>query len=382
MISPFGIHQQRFGSWIVNGRNYTNKLSAVIDAVKTGHWIHWDFNDQVFGQYDWTREPSASLSDLYGDRARRLREQYAHVAVEFSGGADSWNLLYHFCRQNLPVDTVIHRYSDRLVKGAENKTSENQWAEGKFQAWPSFQRLRELNPDLKWHTWNITEQIQDYWSSANIDFSLHNNLQPGTALKTPGHTDINPAGIPDLPSSAMIYGLDKPVVEFRDGKFYLLFYDYQIILRSVLERQLLGVGMQDILFYWDPANVDMLAKQGHIIMNWFRANPDQLPLINHKPSYLAIVNRLIYPEYQLLWQSEKPTGLFSQSHERWFTDDQSLTGSAQWHQVRRNHTDLLESVLAGTEYTKYLKADPAANQQYKVLAACPSNAYYLGSLKQ
>jgi hypothetical protein len=374
-------HQLRFGSWVVNGKNYTNKLSAVIDAVKTGHWIHWNFNDQVFAKHDWTQEPAASLADLYGARARRLREQYAHIAVDFSGGADSWNLLYHFCRQNLPVDTVIHRYSDKLVKSSADTTSENQWAEGKFQAWPSFQRLRELNPDLKWHTWEITDPIQQGWATVNIDFKLHNNFHPGAILKLPGPVDHNPAGIPDLPSSAMIYGLDKPVVELRDGKFYLLFYDYQIILRSMLDRKALGIGMQDVLFYWDPENVMMLAKQGHVIMNWFRANPEKLPLINHRPSYQAIVNRLIYPEYQLMWQSERPTGLFSMSHERWFTDDQSLTGSAQWHKVRRDYTDILEATVAGTEYTKYLKEDNAGNQQYQVLAACPSNAYYLGSLK-
>jgi len=373
-------HQQRFGSWVVNGKNYANKLSAVIDAVKTGHWIHWNFNDQVFARYNWTQEPTTSLTELYGARARRLREQYTHIAVEFSGGADSWNLLYHFCRQNLPVDTVIHRYADLATQGIHNTTSQNQWAEGKFQGWPSFQRLQELNPALEWHTWDIIDPIQDFWAGANIDFSLHNNLQPGTALKTPGGANINVFNIPDLPSSAMIYGLDKPVIEFRDGKFYLLFYDYQIILRSVLERQMLGVGMQDILFYWDPDNVDMLAKQGHIIMNWFRANPGMIPLMKDKPSYLSIVNKLIYPEYQMIWQSDKPTGLFSQSHENWFINNLSLKGSKEWHKIRRNHSDLLESVVAGTEYTKYLKDDNTKHENYQVLAACPSNAYYLGSL--
>jgi hypothetical protein len=373
-------HQDRFGSWVVNGKNYANKLSAVIDAVKTGHWIHWDFNDRVFAQYNWTQEPVSSLSDLYGARARRLREQYDHIAVEFSGGADSWNLLYHFCRQNLPVDTVIHRYSDHLAKNSIDKTSENQWAEGKFQAWPSFQRLQELNPKLTWHTWDITDPIQQGWTASSINFELHNNLHSGSILKIPGAIDHNPAGIPDLPSSAMIYGLDKPVVEFRDGKFYLLFYDYQIILRSVLERQMLGVGMQDILFYWDPENVDMLAKQGHVIMNWFCANPSMIPLMKDKPSYLSIVNKLIYPEYQMIWQSDKPTGLFSQSHDSWFTNNLSLKGSKEWHKIRRDHSDLLESVVAGTEYGKYLKDDNTKHENYQVLAACPSNAYYLGSL--
>jgi hypothetical protein len=371
----------KFGTWQVSGLHYKNKLSAVIDAVKIGHWIHWDFNESIFTKYDWTKEPSRSLTDLYGDRAKKLREKYAHIAVEFSGGADSWNLLYHFCRLNLPVDTVIHRYTDTAVKEKHNLTSENVWAEGKFQAWPSFQKLKELNPNLKWHTWDIVESTQDFWSSTNIDFTVHNNLQPGAAQKTPGGANINPFGIPDLPSTAMVYGIDKPMIEFDNGNFYLVFYDTQIIFRSVIERELAGISMEDILFYWDPENIDMLAKQGHTVMNWFRQNPHMIPLISHRPSYLSIINKLVYPEYSPIWQSEKPTGgMFTLSHEKWFTHNQSMRGCNEWHKMRRNQTDFLDSIVAGTEFTKHINPDEFGDARYKALSACPSKRYYLGSL--
>ena len=123
-------HKKRFGSWRVNGKDYYNKLSAVVDAVKSGHWIHWDFNDELFAKHDWSREPLDSLDTLYGKRARALRETYQHIAIEFSGGADSWNLLYHFCRQGLSVDTLIHRYAEETVGTSTDKSSSNQWAEG------------------------------------------------------------------------------------------------------------------------------------------------------------------------------------------------------------------------------------------------------------
>ena len=58
----------------------------------------------------------------------------------------------------------------------------------------------------------------------------------------------------------------------------------------------------------------------------------------------------------------------------------SLKGSKEWHKIRRDHSDLLESVVAGTEYIKYLKDDNTKHENYQVLAACPSNSYYLGSL--
>jgi hypothetical protein len=371
-------HRNRFGAWVVNGQNYYNKLSAVVNAVKSGHWIHWDFNDTIFEKHNWSQEPSESLDTLYGNRARQLRERYDHIAVEFSGGADSWNLLYHFCRQGLHVDSVIHRYAGETVTTANDQSSTNQWAEGRFQAWPSFQKLLDINPSLTWKTWDIVDPIMQGWKSAAIDFSVHNNFHPGGILKTPDLAQHNPFGIPNLESSAMVYGVDKPIVEFQDGKFYLVFYDHQVILRSVLERQLLGVSMQDIFFYWDPDCIDMMAKQGHIIMNWFRRHPDMIKVIKDKPTYLNIINRLIYPDYQPIWQSKKPEGLFAQTHENWFINNTHLSGSKQWHNIMHNYTSILENAVNGTGYEKYIKQDHTSD--YKVLSSCPSRAYYLGDL--
>jgi len=374
------LHQKRFGAWKSNGKDYHNKLSAVIDAVKSGHWIHWDFNDDVFARHDWSREPKDSLTTFYGNRARTLRERYQHIAVEFSGGADSWNLLYHFCRQGLHVDSVIHRYAEETITTPTDKSSSNQWAEGKLQAWPSFQKLLELNPNLKWHTWNIVEPIKQAWQAANIDFSIHNNFHPGGILKTPDLAEHNPFGIPNHESYAMVYGVDKPNVEFADGKFYLVFYDHPVILRSVLERQFFGVGVQDIFFYWDPDCVDMMTKQGHVIMNWFRKHSNMIKFINDRPTYLSIINPLIYPDYHPIWQSQKPKGLFAQTHENWFINNSHITGSKRWHDIMHDYTAILEHTLIGTEYSKYLQQDHDLHETFKVLASCPSRAYYLGDL--
>lgn len=373
-------HKKRFGAWKVNGSDYHNKLSAVIAAVQTGHWIHWDFNDDVFAKHDWTREPETALGVLYAQRAKQLRQKYRHIAVEFSGGADSWNLLYHFCRQGLHVDNVIHRYADETVTSVKDKSSANHWAEGRFQAWPSFKKLQQMNPALKWSTWNIVDPIIQGWQSTTIDLRVHNNLHPGGIIKTPDQAEHNPFGIPNHESSAMIYGVDKPIVEFKDGKFYLTFYDHQVIVRSVYERHLLGVDMQDIFFYWDPDCLDMMTKQGHVIMNWFRRNRHMIPFMKDKAIYNDIIIGLIYPDYQLIWQSEKPKGLFAVTHENWFINNTDLVGSRQWHNIMHEYTSILEHNLVGTEYFKYLKKDHDSFTNYKVLASCPSRAYYLGDL--
>ena len=270
---------ERFGHWVVAGKKYSSKLQAVIDAVKIGHWIHWDFNENTFKKYDWTKEPAESLQTLYDQRARRIREKYAFVALEFSGGADSWNMLYAFCRQRLKVDLVIHKYAGSTVKGPEDLSAENHWAEGKYQAWVWFTKLKELNPDMKWVTWDIEKPIQDGWRDGPVDFLFHNNLHPGSVIKMPDRADVNPFNIPELSSTAYLFGIDKPIVEQHADGWYLTFYDNHVISRSVIERSILGLGWDDVLFYWDPDCVPLMIKQAHTVMNFFRKNPGHSELL-------------------------------------------------------------------------------------------------------
>ena len=373
----------RFGHWMVAGKKYSNKLTAVIDAVKMGHWIHWDFNESVFKKYDWTIEPTQSLQSLYDQRARQIREKYEFVALEFSGGADSWNMLYSFCRQRLKVDLVIYKSVDRAVKGREDFSSENQWAEGKYQAWPAFVKLKELNPDMKWATWEIEDAVVDGWKSNPVDFMFYNNLHPGIVIKTPDKTNVNPFGIPQLPSTAYLYGVDKPIVELRENGWYLTFYDSCILNRAVIERNILNVGWDDIMFYWDPDCVPLMIKQAHIIMNFFRANTAYKELLKTAGprawDYKNFIINLIYPDYKAEWQSKKPVGTFSFTSDDFFINQLENSSTRLWHETLNQYSNLLTDITINTPFSKYIHNDKGA-AKYNVLADCPSYHYYLGPI--
>jgi hypothetical protein len=380
------MHQNyKHGYYSVGDRRYLNKLQAVRDAVSIGHWIHWNFHDEEFGQYTWNLEPEYNLDYYYSKRAQRIRETYNHVAVEFSGGADSWNLLYYFCKNNYPVDTVIHRYASEIVAGKYNLAPENQWAEGKYQAWPSFQYLKELDPKLKWVTREIVKPIVDGWTNASIDFEKQNNLHAGSLLKIHSTKSLQELGMPALPSTAVVYGVDKPIIELIDNKFYLVFYDFPLINRAVYDNQLLGSDyVSDVLFYWSADSIDLLAKQAHLIVNYFKNNTDQLYLLDktqaqkNKTQYLNVINQIIYPEFKPIWQTQKPTGLFEMSHESWFTQNQSIPGSTKWHETMNNFSNILHHTVKGTGFEKFVHCD--VNSRYSILAACPSKKYYIGDL--
>ena len=366
----------RYGHWVVAGKKYSNKLRAATDAACSGHWIHWDFNEGEFSLWDWSQEPSETLRELYDRRARYLRNKFQHLALEFSGGADSWNMLYSFCRQGLHVDTIIHKFAEKTISDRNDLSSENQWAEGVFQAWPSFQALLELNPRMKWNTWNVEDNIIDSWQGNTVDLFFHNNLHPGAIIKTPDQSNINPFAIPEVPTTGYLLGIDKPNVLIKDNGWYMYFPDGPVINRSVMERSILDIGWTDVLWYWDAECIPLMIKQGHVIRNYFRNNPNKLPLLAHRPSYLAIVNQLIYPEYQPMWQSKKAQGLFAVTSEDWFINQYEHLSTQKWHQNLDQYSNYVESITSNTDLKNYTNKDVAAD--YTILSDCWSKYYYLG----
>ena len=97
---------KKLGFYTIGTSVFESKIQACILANKVlkemNQSIHplrllqWNFNDEVFEAYDWTKEPEKTLDQLYDARARDIREKYDHVIVSYSGGADSHNMLMAF----------------------------------------------------------------------------------------------------------------------------------------------------------------------------------------------------------------------------------------------------------------------------------------------
>jgi hypothetical protein len=369
----------RFGYWEVSGKKYTNKLQAMMAAVAQGHWIHWNFNEDTFDRYDWTQEPTQSLQYLYDARARSIREKYSFVALEYSGGSDSWNVLNSFCRQGLKVDLVIHKVIESQVGDQSDQSAQNIWAEGKFQAWRSFLQFQQLVPDMKWVTWDIEKSVVDSWKQGPRDILSTNVLDP---MKVTSGLDINPFGIPDLPSTAYIIGIDKPMVELYHDGWYMVFYDDLSTSKFTIERMLLGVWWHDLFFYWDPDCVPLLIKQAHTVMNFFRKFPGHENLVrslgSRNQQHKNLITSLIYPEYKEVWQTKKVTGMISLDRDAWFQDQHREDRAAgNWYQTVKNYSDSVRSLVHNTPFEKYAHPDPY-DSQFTVLASCPSRRYYLG----
>lgn len=379
--SKMNINESPFGHWVVAGKKYYNKLQAVVDSVPKGWWPHFYFHEDKFSKFDWTTEPVETLTDLYKKRALSLRQKFDHITIEFSGGADSWTALYSFLRQGLHVDVVSHSYMDAIDLDKSNKSSINQNAEAKHQAWPWFKKFQELDPAMEWRLTSVTDMIIDGWAGGPQDPFHHNMFNIGLFYKIgPILEYLNK--IPQDKKSAIIYGLDKPNIFFEDNNFYLYFPETPIIHRQVIERYNLGIPATDILFYWDHECTELLIKQGHLIMNWFKQHPNMIPLISNRhyrnsDLYHEIVNAIIYPDFQVDWQSEKSTGMYKMTHELWFHDNsEGALHNKNWRSTMQKLSDTVNDVVIDTPFESFIKKE----DNYSILATCWSKMYKLGSL--
>ena len=380
-MSTTNNNDSAFGHWIVAGKRYYNKLKAVVDAVPNGWWPHFYFHEDKFAKYDWTVEPRESLAELYKKRAKLIRQRFDHITVEFSGGADSWTALYSFLRQGLHVDVVSHRYVEAVDLGSGNRSVINQAAEAKYQAWPWFKKFQELDPAMEWQITYITDQVIDGWSSGVQDPFHYNVFNVGLMYKVGPAVEYLNKVQPDK-KSAIVYGLDKPNLFFENNNFYLYFPETPIMHRAVIERHNLGLPITDVLFYWDHECTELLIKQAHLIMNWFKQHPHMINLISNRSYrntdlYYQIINPIIYPDFQEDWQSEKAQGVHKMTHEDWFhTGSAGALGKKNWNSSMKLMSDTVNDTLVNTPFEAFIKKEDG----YSILAANWSKMYRLGSL--
>ena len=97
------------GLWRVRNRGFQNKRECLAYATSVRasfHEISYHFYDDVYRSLDWSREPETTLDELYKTRALQIRDKYKYVALAFSGGSDSTNILDTFLKNNIQLDEV------------------------------------------------------------------------------------------------------------------------------------------------------------------------------------------------------------------------------------------------------------------------------------
>ena len=250
------------------------------------------YNDDFFSQYNWTIEPSESLDELYGKRALELRKQYDYIALHYSGGHDSTNMLRAFLDNNIYPDEIFVYYS-------RYDTVSNQYLELKDYTWKKVKDIEKQYPQIKVRKLDYSDIIFE-WS--NIIKRQNLNLEP-VYLLCPRlsvnrlvldvlyeYIDDWKNILKDKKTLCTLQGFDIPrfTYKFKEQQLVHNFTDQDVLGCMTPMRQITNKKNRDILelFYWAPTDTcaKIMIKQCHLAKKFFlkETNGKLLNLLNIK----------------------------------------------------------------------------------------------------
>lgn len=308
-------YPDKLGCYRVGDLKFYSKLQAIEMHTKTGIHPHWDFNEAVFDSYDWTVEPTESLTEIYRARAQQLRDQYDYIVLMYSGGADSHNVLKTFVNNDIKLDELASMMNHRATG------DKNSWMNTEIfnVAIPTVEYLKENYPWLKHRVIDNTELVINHFTSTQNKFDwiyeMNMLFNPGSAcresigLKIKEWADIINSG----KKLCILSAIDKPRVAQVNGRFCVKFLDMIDLIPTV--KGMAGeLPYADELFYWTPDMPEVVIKQAHMIKNYLNRNPvSQLPFVSKNKSDLAFrevdsekywlsnhgLHTLIYPDWDI-----------------------------------------------------------------------------------
>ena len=330
MINP------EFGYYICDGVRFQKKIEALVYSNVRNRPVEWYFQDHIYSKHPWHIEPEQSLDELYNKRARELREKYDYLILCFSGGADSYNVLESFIRQNIHLDEIVTMHTSYSVKvhanlNVNDTSNDNLPAEHVLNAIPRLKYASEKLPKTKItiidDTNNLFQNLQGY---ENEDWIFKRNDHLGAFAPN----RFNFFEVKDLrlkfdkyKSVAIIYGRDKPKIKFRGNEIFTTFSDVALNTIKVTTHNIDYNNITSEYFYWNTSCLPMMTKQAHVVKRWLENNPALLTywrdasVPKNRSIQESLLREVIYTTWNKNWfQVEKNIKQWSNG-EDWFTRD-------------------------------------------------------------
>jgi len=344
-----GIEQNtKLGYYQLGDEKIYNKVQALITATKTNRFPEWNFNRPIFDAMAWEQEPETDLRELYRQRAQQLRERYDWIRVEASGGGDSTTAIYSFLRNGIHIDEIVFRYPKQGEKGVSsdpfNTKPQNTLSEYDFAARPLLNWVQTHFPRVRITIHDYSEFILDSatdetWVFRGKDYFQLAHVCKHDAVAMKEHREFADTG----KKICVLYGIDKPKMCIKDGKWYVYFMDLQANHSNTVYDY---NNITNEYFYWTPDFPEIVQKQAHIIRTWFSlpANKHLQYLVRwpnysiaHRSAYEQVVKPLIYPDYDpATFQTSKPTNSFYNEMDYWFYHNFQNTAAFRIQEAGQN----------------------------------------------
>lgn len=264
------IDTSQWGVYSVANRYFTSKLEAIQYQRTVKQPLTWNYQEQAFAKWDWTKEPTDSLWELYSRRAHALRQQYDYICLLYSGGADSENVLSAFERNGIMVDEIRIGYAGDCTKATSTKVWSN--LELYHVAIPRARALQKKWPKLTITVIDMNELMLkslDNYTDDNLHFK-HNMSwsiwQRQRFGATAEHRNTWSHNMRTAKQVAILWGKDKTFVNNVNGRYAVQFVDRHLN-GSLVD---LPDNARHEYFYWSPDAAEILIKQGHVIKNFYR----------------------------------------------------------------------------------------------------------------
>lgn len=335
------------GVYRVGDKNYTNKLEAFLELNRIGgnHNVHWNYHDEIFGRALWSHEPPVGIEELYRQRALQLRENYDHLVLFYSGGADSHTILEAFVKNNIHLDEVFVFGAFKAEQGSLSRlgldrTPGYYTREYHLIIEPILKELQKTHK-FKITVWDWTDKIietvdnnPDWFWTVGTRFApdaiprqyMHEVFRHNDRFEEKGKR------------TAFIFGVDKPRLFRDDQNVYLAFIDLMLTTGVGNTADINGKDWEnDEYFYWTPNMPEIPIKQAHLIYNYLKRTNKlhTLTHINnrgafHATDYYQMIHPIIYPSWDNRWQIKKPTGPVRDELGGWFFDYAPESTQKRW----------------------------------------------------
>lgn len=327
------------GYYSVGSVIFTDKITAILHASKTGEEVEWTYHDDVYNNIDWTIEPELSLDEYYKMRAQQIRDQYDYVVILCSGGADSTNVVKSFLENGIHVDEVIASAPLGGLKDwnntTEDKSAGNTMSETMLVQLPLMAEIKNKFPNTK-----IT--INDYWETLveyNTDDWLFRSgewIHPSSAARYDFDRLVHIRALAESGKKiGIVSGIDKPIlVATKNRELHLRMVDRAVnVPRTPFQDAYPNV--ENVLFYWTADMPLLQVKQAHVLAKWIympgnefalsKMLDDLTPTVSLEANTIrtshfqrAIVPCIYPTTHREIFQGHKPTRMFLGEHDDWF----------------------------------------------------------------
>jgi len=392
------INTSGLGFYEVGEQAFASKNSAYTESIKKSKPIRYNYNDDVFGKYDWTKEPEpeVSLKEFYRRRAQALRDKYDYIVLQYSGGPDSQNVLDTFLENNIKLDEIVNFNSyDKTQKVDE--TTHN--ADYVYNVKPTVENIiKKYGNQIKINIIDEIDMTKKVWAEySSLDYYelLFTSgtfpsvwMMRGVWIKHVKHLwDKLLSG----KRVCVILGADKTMLRIDTEKnlYYTNFSDIvscDIATLSIYDKILQGHKIVE-MFYHTIDQPDLAIKQAHTLKNTveklkshvicfdyfnkfkgtkFRpasvCERKGIPIMNLKYEYY---HKAVYPSWKTNVVTPKPVYLGNRLIDCWWVDQLDENEKKVWTNGIQKYEQ---------SFNQFLKK---SDNDISTLPICFSQSYYL-----